>query len=444
MIRTQLRLVSALFAAFVVLFASGVAAQAQDDDNVDTVELEELKQEQRRAQREAALAASQIDVFDANVTEVTEALDELADFVESQRGRLEDAEQAHRQATSAVESAQQRTREIGDEQEALSAHMAELAVASFTGEQSSSLDDLTELAFSEDPGESARFIHLLETQTGSLTDSLDRIRALEVEAELVIEAMRRAEVDAATALADVQERAAELDEALALQEQVVAAAEIRLEAQLAEAAVLQERDESLATEIADQQYAINERVAEIALRNGFDIPDPVRLEDIVRIEYYEDGVLPEPEVDPETGLVEPGLIPLEAEPFFALEVHVDIEAQVRALFDEAFEDGIELAGWGYRPIQRQIELRAAHCGGTEFDIWQKPAFECAPPTARPGFSRHEQGRAIDFTFAGSSITSRASAGFQWLAAHAPKYGFVNLESEPWHWSISEGDERLPG
>ena len=25
--------------------------------------------------------------------------------------------------------------------------------------------------------------------------------------------------------------------------------------------------------------------------------------------------------------------------------------------------------------------------------------------------------------------------FQWLAANAPSYGFYNLWSEPWHWSI---------
>ena len=137
------------------------------------------------------------------------------------------------------------------------------------------------------------------------------------------------------------------------------------------------------------------------------------------------------------------LIPVDAVPLFAIEVNVAIEEQTRLLFEEAFAQGIDLAGWGYRPIQRQVELRAAHCGGTEFDIWHKPAFQCAPPTARPGFSRHEQGRAIDFTFNGGSITSHSNAGFQWLAANAPKYGFVNLASEPWHWSITEGEERLP-
>ena len=444
MISARIRLLVAMSIVLGLVVAPRIFVEAQEDDQGEQVEdLDELKAEQRRAEREAALAASQIDVFDANVQEVTAALDELQAFVDGHKARVEAAEQAHRQATSASQAARERTAEIEAEQVALQAHLTDLALASFTGEQSSVSADLTEISLSDDPGESARFIHLLETQTGSLTDGLDRVRALEVESQQVQESLRLAEDDAAMALADVEERSAELDEALELQAQVVTAAEIRLEAQLAEAAVLQDRGDSLAIEIADQQYAINARVAAAARRNGIEIPQPVRLEDIARIEFYDDDALPEPEIDPETGLESPVLLPVDLEPRFAIEVHVDIEEQSRLLFEEAFAQGIDLAGWGYRPIQRQIELRAAHCGGTEADIWHKPAFECAPPTARPGFSRHEQGRAIDFTFNGGSITSHANAGFQWLAANAPKYGFVNLASEPWHWSIAEGEERLP-
>jgi D-alanyl-D-alanine carboxypeptidase len=47
---------------------------------------------------------------------------------------------------------------------------------------------------------------------------------------------------------------------------------------------------------------------------------------------------------------------------------------------------------------------------------------------------HERGLAIDFTFDGQIIRSRGSAGFQWMAANAPRFGFTNLPSEPWHWS----------
>lgn len=444
MISVRFRLLVALCIVAGLTIAPRIIVDAQDDEaQTETEEIRDLQAEQRRAAREAALAASEIDVFTANVEEVTEALDELQAFVASQEARVEAAEQAQRQASTAVETARQRSIEIEDEQVELRQRLTNLAVASFTGEQSAVTVDSTELALSDDPGESARFIHLLETQTGSLSDGIDRVRALEVESLQVIETMRVAEAEAAAALIEVEERQLELADALALQENVVAAAELRLEAQLAEAAVLEERGETLATQIADQQYAINARISETARRNGIQIPDPVRLEEIAFVEFFDEEVLPEPEIDPETEQPVEVLVPVELEPRFAIEVHVDIEQQTRLLFEEAFAQGIDLAGWGYRPIQRQVELRAAHCGGTEFDIWHKPAFECAPPTARPGFSRHEQGRAIDFTFNGGSITTHANAGFQWLAANAPKYGFVNLPSEPWHWSITEGEERLP-
>ena len=444
MISVRFRLLVALCIVAGLTIAPRIIVDAQDDEALtETEEIRDLQAEQRRAAREAALAASEIDVFTANVEEVTEALDELQAFVASQEARVEAAEQAQRQASTAVETARQRSIEIEDEQVELRQRLTNLAVASFTGEQSAVTVDSTELALSDDPGESARFIHLLETQTGSLSDGIDRVRALEVESLQVIETMRVAEAEAAAALIEVEERQLELADALALQENVVAAAELRLEAQLAEAAVLEERGETLATQIADQQYAINARISETARRNGIQIPDPVRLEEIAFVEFFDEEVLPEPEIDPETGQPVEVLVPVELEARFAIEVHVDIEQQTRLLFEEAFAQGIDLAGWGYRPILRQVELRAAHCGGTEFDIWHKPAFECAPPTARPGFSRHEQGRAIDFTFNGGSITTHANAGFQWLAANAPKYGFVNLPSEPWHWSITEGEERLP-
>lgn len=444
MISVRFRLLVALCIVAGLTIAPRIIVDAQDDEaQTETEEIRDLQAEQRRAAREAALAASEIDVFTANVEEVTEALDELQAFVASQEARVEAAEQAQRQASTAVETARQRSIEIEDEQVELRQRLTNLAVASFTGEQSAVTVDSTELALSDDPGESARFIHLLETQTGSLSDGIDRVRALEVESLQVIETMRVAEAEAAAALIEVEERQLELADALALQENVVAAAELRLEAQLAEAAVLEERGETLATQIADQQYAINARISETARRNGIQIPDPVRLEEIAFVEFFDEEVLPEPEIDPETEQPVEVLVPVELEARFAIEVHVDIEQQTRLLFEEAFAQGIDLAGWGYRPIQRQVELRAAHCGGTEFDIWHKPAFECAPPTARPGFSRHEQGRAIDFTFNGGSITTHANAGFQWLAANAPKYGFVNLPSEPWHWSITEGEERLP-
>ncbi len=429
-----------VFVVFGGLFAATVTVGAQYSE--DDKEIEDLKEERERTAKEAALAVGDIDIVTATVEEVTQALDDLAAFVNLQRIRLEEAETAYEASLASIDHARDERDLVLQETVLVREHLTNLAVSSFTGESGSG-DDVTELVLSDDPGESARFIHLLELQTGTLGDGIDRLRALEIEAELLLVSEQNAVESAARFLGEVEDRALALEEALDRQAKVVTAAEIRLEAQIAEAAILQERDVELATKIRDKQTSINQRVAAAARRNGVEIPTPVDLDQIVRLDFYRPGDLPEPEIDEETGEELPVLIPLDVEPFFQIEVHEDIAEQTKALFDKAFADGINLAGWGYRPIQLQIELRAAHCGGTDYDIWHRPVFECAPPTARPGFSKHEQGRAIDFTFNGSSIQSRDSAAFVWLARHAPAYGFENLESEPWHWSILAGAERMP-
>ncbi len=410
---------------------------AQDDEL--PTDLEELKDERERTAREAAFAVRDIDVVTASVEEVTKALDEIAAFVEIQQIRLEEAESLYENSLTAVERAETEREDILVAADVLRSYIADLAVSSFTGEAGTANDEVTELILSDDPGESARFVHLLELQTGSLSDSIDQLRGLEVEAAALIIEQEKSALRAEDALREVESRAEELDAALEQQQVVVAAAELRLEAQLAEAAFLEERDLELATAIRDQQAAISNRIASVARSQGIEIPEPVDLDDIELISFYH----PEDEIsiDPETGEELPGLVPLDAEPFFQIEVHTDIAEQTRRLYQTAFDQGIDLGGWGYRPIQRQVELRSINgCP----DVYTSSASSCRVPTARPGFSKHEQGRAIDFQWNGGGIGSRNSAAFQWLQANAPQYGFVNLPSEPWHWSIDEGAERLPG
>ncbi len=113
-----------------------------------------------------------------------------------------------------------------------------------------------------------------------------------------------------------------------------------------------------------------------------------------------------------------------------------IGGNVNSLLNAARADGVELSGYGYRNSDQQVALRKAHCGSSQYDIYEKPANQCHPPTARPGASMHERGLAIDFTYEGSIITSRSSEAFKWLSGHAKAYGLYNLPSEPWHWSTN--------
>jgi LAS superfamily LD-carboxypeptidase LdcB len=120
-----------------------------------------------------------------------------------------------------------------------------------------------------------------------------------------------------------------------------------------------------------------------------------------------------------------------------IEVATSIAGQLRSLLAAARADGLVLSGSGYRNIEDQIEIRREVCGTTDYDIWDKPSWECSPPVARPGRSMHEKGLAIDFTGPnGDLVRTHDSPTFQWLAANASQFGLYNLPSEPWHWSTN--------
>jgi hypothetical protein len=139
------------------------------------------------------------------------------------------------------------------------------------------------------------------------------------------------------------------------------------------------------------------------------------------------------------GTQEPASVPTRATTVSVAPIMVNaaIAGQVQALIGAARSDGIDLHGGGYRPVADQITLRIAHCGTSGYDIFEKPAGECQPPTARPGFSQHELGLAIDFTENGAIVTP-GSPAFNWLVANAGSFGLINLPSEAWHWSTTGG------
>lgn len=77
---------------------------------------------------------------------------------------------------------------------------------------------------------------------------------------------------------------------------------------------------------------------------------------------------------------------------------------------------------GYRTHERQQELYKEYVEGTRKD-----------QVAKPGWSRHESGVAVDIEVQ----RSRSSPAFLWLAAHARHYGFRDtVAAEPWHWEFS--------
>ena len=108
-----------------------------------------------------------------------------------------------------------------------------------------------------------------------------------------------------------------------------------------------------------------------------------------------------------------------------------IAQKLDGMIDAARSAGLNITGGGYRTVEAQRALRIKNCGGNETDR----SATCRPPTAIPGASRHNNGLAFDLKCEGSLIRHNDNACFKWLKTNAITFGFNNLKSEQWHWSI---------
>jgi hypothetical protein len=98
------------------------------------------------------------------------------------------------------------------------------------------------------------------------------------------------------------------------------------------------------------------------------------------------------------------------------EVEVRTARAFVAMRDAAAADGVELrVRSGFRSREHQEWLYTAWRAGF------------GNRAARPGYSNHQSGRALDLDL------DRPGA-FAWLAANARRFGFKRtVKSEPWHW-----------
>ena len=64
----------------------------------------------------------------------------------------------------------------------------------------------------------------------------------------------------------------------------------------------------------------------------------------------------------------------------------------------------------------------------------------SPRAAKPGYSNHQMGLAIDFQLDSNNGVSRpGNPTWEWLTANAATYGFTQLPSEAWHWQPMGAD-----
>jgi len=377
------------------LAASLASAQEETPDD--------LREQRREVQEDAAEVAVEVDALTDDIDALTAALDALRAAVDAQQSAL-DAAQRRVAAAESAESAAEAEIEGLEAELALTRDVLErAAVDAFVGYQGPNSDHA---ALDSNPWQYARTESLIEIGTGDTTEIIDELRSIgaRLEARRLEAAARTAALEADRA--EVAHRVSELDAALVREEEILNAVEDRLDARLAEVAALEELDADLASEIKAEEQRIADAIAARNRGNRtVTIPDDA---------------------------------PVELTTVRGIVVNVALAENLEGFLAAMEARGYTLSGGGYRSSDNQIRLRRAHCGTSDYAIWEMPASQCRPPTARPGRSAHERGLAIDFTYQGSIIRSRSSDVFQVMSEVAPAYGLYNLPSEPWHWSTTGG------
>lgn len=359
--------------------------------------------ERERVRAEKAQVASQVNALEATDAEVEAALDALIANVRGQEALLAEAERAATEAEAAFAQATAAVQAKQAEIDVLREEIREFAVQAFVHPPA---DDAIAALDSTDPGEAAEKRALLEIQNTNDADLLDRLSAaeedLEVERQLAEAASARAQEKRAEAAGRLDELTAARNQQAAYADQVQA----RLEHAQSELSFLQEREDTLAAEIAAEQarqaeLARKAAAAASSRRSGGGGGGSVTYNGSLGTASCPTG----------------GTITVDS----------SIVDNVQALLNAA-PSSLNLCGWGWRSSQRQQELWDEHnCDSG-----------CTVPTARPGSSLHERGLAIDFTSSGQTMQSRSHPAFKWLDENAARYGLYNLPSEPWHWSTSGG------
>jgi len=109
-----------------------------------------------------------------------------------------------------------------------------------------------------------------------------------------------------------------------------------------------------------------------------------------------------------------------------------LRSAVKALQEWGPRNGVKVTIWSARRNKaQQISLRKSNCGSSQWAIYEKPASQCNPATARPGTSKHETGRAVDLGPNASENNKQAE-----FLRH---YGVTRtVPTESWHFEFKPG------
>jgi septal ring factor EnvC (AmiA/AmiB activator) len=418
-----------VFVLAVAVAAAGAPAGAQSD----------AKAQRDEVQRKRAALAADIDVLRSTDAQVEAALRALEGNVAAHTADLRDAERRAATAQSALETATAQVASKQAEIAVLDQAAKDVVVAAYM-QPTASAGILDALATST-IGEAELKQSLLEARSADQFDVLDQLERARDDLEAARAEAESAAVEAREQQAAVGSQLEEVQQATSQQEAVVAEVQDRLDHRLSEAQSLAELDRELAVQIEEEQRRLAaELQRQQQAREQAEAAAEARAAAATRTASESRSSAPAAPRPAPSAPSPPRTVPITGSGSIVsvrgIRVHNSIASSLADLVGAADAAGISLAGGGYRDPAGQIAVRRNNCGTSNYAIYEMPASSCRPPTARPGTSMHERGLAIDFTHGGRIISSRSSAAFQWLNANASRYGFYNLPSEPWHWSVN--------
>lgn len=377
------------------LVATGAVAQNPTPD--------EIREKRKQVQEQQEETQDEIDALNDDI-------DDLLSAIETLKEARDSAQEAVDAANRNLKAAEEELRQTEERIAALEAIIAETeqslqlsVVSAYVSHQGPNSE---QTALSEDPWQHAHNTKLRDFANRSTEDVLDELRGQRAELAVLREAALRKVSEVEALRNEVLERKYDFDRALTREYEALEDLDLRQFSLMSKLQNLKDLDDDLRKQLEAELERIERAKRE---------------EEERRRRQARAAALPANANVPLTNVR--GIV-----------IHTDMAAQLEALLAEMEERGFVLGGWGYRSHERQIELRKHHCGTSPFAINDMSASRCRPPTARPGKSRHEVGKAVDFTYKGRGVTSRSSAVYKALAEVAPKHGFHNLPSEPWHWS----------
>jgi len=408
-----------MLAALALLIVAAAGAFRADAVPADT------KSDRDQIRQERATVAANLDVLKASRAEVEKALDALQDNVDAEEAHLDDARRAVDQAQAQIDTAERGIAANSRQLAKLRTQQAAVAVEAYIDPaEGSSLATILAAANASDAVQRKAFASVKAARDADITDG---IRALTDTLQSQRRAAAVAKQRAKSKEVEVAARVAKVTAAKEQQQKVVDGVQARIDGQIDRAVELSKQDKQLSYKLALEQAALQARLS--AARQAAQAASAASSSG----PGYGDGGSESNGPVSGPGAVRPsgsgGGVKLCT--VGGITVNCQISSQLQSMLSAAAADGVSLSGGGYRDPGEQIALRQQHCGSSNYAIYDMPSGQCHPPTAKPGSSQHEVGLAIDF-----SNCRRGSACFRWLSSNANSYGFFNLPSESWHWSIN--------